>query len=203
MFQVARSPGCAVRRDHAETTARLSVAVCEDFRSDDSHTNEGRRAPAAAPAWSSRNTRHMAQDCASTGRTLQRRSNRSSRLWDSSKPPGGLDHENYSFRAMANYQIETMRQLGHHRFLLAGHDRGGRVAHRLCLDHPEAVEKVALLDIAPTLRCTTTLTRNLQPSTFGGSCRFNRSRCRNTSSGSTPSTTYVIIFLFRVRPRGL
>ena len=52
---------------------------------------------------------------------------------------------------MANDQIETMRQLGHHRFLFAGHDRGGRVAHRLCMDHPEAVEKVALLDIAPTL----------------------------------------------------
>ncbi len=70
---------------------------------------------------------------------------------DSSKPPGGLEHENYSFRAMAKDQIEIMRQLGHHRFLLAGHNRGARVAHRLCLDHPEAVQKVALLDIAPTL----------------------------------------------------
>ena len=43
-----------------------------------------------------------------------------------------------------------MQHLGHTRFKVAGHDRGGRVAHRLCLDHPDAVEKVALLDIAPT-----------------------------------------------------
>jgi len=70
---------------------------------------------------------------------------------DSSKPEGGAEHENYSFRAMATDQVETMRQLGHMRFFVAGHDRGGRVAHRLCLDHPEAIEKAAFLDIAPTL----------------------------------------------------
>ena len=70
---------------------------------------------------------------------------------DSSKPPGGDDHSDYTFRAMAEDQVEVMRQLGHARFMLAGHDRGGRVAHRLCLDHADAVEKVALLDIAPTL----------------------------------------------------
>lgn len=70
---------------------------------------------------------------------------------DSSKPEGGENHVNYSFRAMAQDQIEVMRQLGHNRFFLAGHDRGGRVAHRLCLDHPDAVERVAFLDIAPTL----------------------------------------------------
>jgi haloacetate dehalogenase len=70
---------------------------------------------------------------------------------DSSKPAGGADHRDYSFRAMAQDQVDVMQQLGYRRFLLAGHDRGGRVAHRLCLDHPEAVEKVALLDIAPTL----------------------------------------------------
>ena len=70
---------------------------------------------------------------------------------DSSKPAGGTDHVDYTFRAMAQDQVEVMRQLGHTRFMLAGHDRGGRVAHRLCLDHPDAVEKVAFLDIAPTL----------------------------------------------------
>lgn len=70
---------------------------------------------------------------------------------DSSKPPGGPDSENYSFRAMAQDQIEVMRQLGHTRFMVAGHDRGGRVAARLCLDYPDAVKKVALLDIVPTL----------------------------------------------------
>ena len=61
---------------------------------------------------------------------------------DSSKPDGGRDSVNYSFRAMAQDQIEVMRELGHTRFMVAGHDRGGRVAHRLCLDHPDAVDKV-------------------------------------------------------------
>ena len=70
---------------------------------------------------------------------------------DSSKPDGGANHINCSFRAMAQDQVEVMAHLGHKRFMVAGHDRGGRVAHRMCLDHPEAVEKVALLDIAPTL----------------------------------------------------
>nr|WP_049789336.1 alpha/beta hydrolase [Granulicella tundricola] len=70
---------------------------------------------------------------------------------DSSKPGYSPNHSDYSFRAMALDQVEVMKQLGHERFMVAGHDRGGRVAHRLCLDHPEVVEKVALLDIAPTL----------------------------------------------------
>jgi haloacetate dehalogenase len=70
---------------------------------------------------------------------------------DSSKPPGSPGHENYTKREMAKDQVELMRALGHERFFLAGHDRGGRVAHRLAADHPASVIKVALLDIAPTL----------------------------------------------------
>lgn len=70
---------------------------------------------------------------------------------DSSKPPGEADHANYSKRAMAADQVAVMRELGFSRFLLCGHDRGGRVAHRLVMDHPEAVDKLMLLDIAPTL----------------------------------------------------
>ena len=69
---------------------------------------------------------------------------------DSSKPDGGPGHVNYSKRAMALDQVELMRALGFARFRLAGHDRGARVAHRLCLDHPHAVESVAMLDISPT-----------------------------------------------------
>ncbi|HJW51425.1 MAG TPA: alpha/beta hydrolase [Burkholderiaceae bacterium] len=69
---------------------------------------------------------------------------------DSSKPPGGDDHAGYSFRAMAEDQIAVMRSLGFTRFKVCGHDRGGRVAHRMALDHPNAVEKVAFLDIVPT-----------------------------------------------------
>ena len=73
---------------------------------------------------------------------------------DSSKPDGGDNHRNYSFRVMALDQIEIMQQLGFATFMLAGHDRGGRVAHRLCPDHPDAVQKVAFLDIAPILTPT-------------------------------------------------
>jgi len=69
---------------------------------------------------------------------------------DSSKPPGGGDHAGYSKRAMALDQVEVMRALGFERFAVVGHDRGGRVAHRMALDHPGAVERLAVLDIAPT-----------------------------------------------------
>src|SRR5260221_2229228 len=52
---------------------------------------------------------------------------------------------------MAKDQADVMRSLGHRCFSLCGHDRGGRVAHRLAVDHPDSVAKVAVLDIAPTL----------------------------------------------------
>jgi len=69
---------------------------------------------------------------------------------DSAKPAGGENHVNYSKRAMAADQVAVMRALGYDRFRLIGHDRGGRVAHRLALDHPAAAEKLVVLDIAPT-----------------------------------------------------
>jgi haloacetate dehalogenase len=69
---------------------------------------------------------------------------------DSTKPPGGDDHSGYSFRAMARDQVAVMHELGFQRFHVCGHDRGARVAHRMALDHPEAVSKVAFLDIVPT-----------------------------------------------------
>lgn len=69
---------------------------------------------------------------------------------DSGKPDGGPDHAGYSKRAMAADMVALMRALGHDRFQVAGHNRGGRVAHRMALDHPEAVEKLAVFDIAPT-----------------------------------------------------
>jgi haloacetate dehalogenase len=69
----------------------------------------------------------------------------------SAKPPGEPDHANYSKRAMAADMLGVMRALGHERFFVAGHDRGGRVAHRLALDHPQAVHKLCVIDIVPTL----------------------------------------------------
>lgn len=70
---------------------------------------------------------------------------------DSSKPPGGPDHAAYSKRAMAQDMADLMTALGHRRFHLVGHDRGGRVAHRLAADHPGRVASLTVLDIAPTL----------------------------------------------------
>lgn len=69
----------------------------------------------------------------------------------SDKPRGGGDFSTYSKRALALDQIATMRHLGFDSFAVAGHDRGGRVAYRLALDHPEAVTRLAVLDIVPTL----------------------------------------------------
>lgn len=70
---------------------------------------------------------------------------------DSSKPPGGADFAAYSKRALALDQVETMAALGFERFRVAGHDRGARVTHRLLRDHPDRIERAALLDIVPTL----------------------------------------------------
>ncbi len=70
---------------------------------------------------------------------------------DSAKPAGLADHSNYSKRAMAADVIATLDALGVQDFFLCGHDRGGRVAHRLALDHASRVRKLCVIDIAPTL----------------------------------------------------
>lgn len=70
---------------------------------------------------------------------------------DSSKPPGLPDHGNYSKRALAQDMVAVMDALGIDRFKLCGHDRGGRVAHRLALDHAQRVEQLCVVDIVPTL----------------------------------------------------
>ena len=69
---------------------------------------------------------------------------------ESSKPATSPDHMPYSKRAMAQDQVALMRQLGFEHFFVAGHDRGGRCAYRMALDHPERVRKLAVLDIIPT-----------------------------------------------------
>ncbi|WP_420993989.1 alpha/beta fold hydrolase [Cupriavidus sp. 30B13] len=69
----------------------------------------------------------------------------------SDAPPGSPGHENYSKRAMVQDQVEVMARLGFGSFALCAHDRGARVAHRLCMDHPGRVTRAMLLDIAPTL----------------------------------------------------
>jgi haloacetate dehalogenase len=69
---------------------------------------------------------------------------------ESSKPPTDAQHAPYSKRAMALDQVEVMRALGFERFAVIGHDRGGRCAYRLALDHPQRVSALAVLDIVPT-----------------------------------------------------
>jgi haloacetate dehalogenase len=69
---------------------------------------------------------------------------------DSDQPKGLPDHSNYSKRALAQDQIDVMKHYGFDEFAVVGHDRGGRVAHRMALDHPDAVTKLVLVDIVPT-----------------------------------------------------
>ena len=80
---------------------------------------------------------------------------------DSGKPPSDPEHLAYSKRTMAADQVELMRILGFERFFVAGHDRGGRVAHRMALDSPEAVLKLAVLDIVPTHKIFATVDKDL------------------------------------------
>lgn len=79
---------------------------------------------------------------------------------DSSAPEPDADCTNYSFRAMAQDQIEVMAALGYQRFFLAGHDRGGRTAHRMLQDRPDVVERCAILDILPSRHVWHNASRN-------------------------------------------
>ena len=75
---------------------------------------------------------------------------------DSDKPPGDPEHVRHSKRAMATDQVAVMEELGYDSFALIGHDRGARVAHRLAIDHPDRVRRLAVIDIAPTHEMFTT-----------------------------------------------
>lgn len=80
---------------------------------------------------------------------------------ESSTPPDGTNHSGYSKREMARDQVEVMEKLGYKRFALVGHDRGGRVAHRLTLDHADRVSRLAVLDIVPTHKIYSNVTKQL------------------------------------------
>lgn len=85
---------------------------------------------------------------------------------DSSKPADGENHAAYSKRALAQDQLELMTSLGFKRFAVVGHDRGGRVAHRMTLDHPDRVTKLAVLDIVPTYKLYHSVTREFATAYF-------------------------------------
>ena len=80
---------------------------------------------------------------------------------DSSKPKGVPGHANYSKRAMALDMVEAMEKLGFVKFHLVGHDRGGRVAHRMARDHGRRVQTLTVLDISPTLKVFQSVNRSL------------------------------------------
>jgi haloacetate dehalogenase len=84
----------------------------------------------------------------------------------SGKPDDGENHAGHAKRAMALDQIEVMQQLGFDRFSVAGHDRGGRVAHRMALDHPDRITRMAVIDIVPTLKVYSTVSKQLATAYF-------------------------------------
>lgn len=85
---------------------------------------------------------------------------------DSSKPPDGTNHFGYSKRAMAQDQVEVMKHFGFDKFAVVGHDRGGRVAHRMALDHPDKISKLAVLDIVPTHKVFHNVTKEFATSAY-------------------------------------
>ncbi len=78
---------------------------------------------------------------------------------DSSKPPDGADHSGYSKREMARDAVAVMRRLGFEQFAVVGHDRGGRVGHRMALDHADRVSSLTVIDIVPTLKLYSDVTK--------------------------------------------
>jgi haloacetate dehalogenase len=84
----------------------------------------------------------------------------------SSAPGDDAQHATYSKRSMAQDQVSVMEALGHRTFSVAGHDRGGRVAHRMVLDHPSSVERAAVLDIVPTLHMYDNVDREMAETYF-------------------------------------
>jgi haloacetate dehalogenase len=85
---------------------------------------------------------------------------------DSGKPHGDPEHQSYSKRVMAQDQMEVMEHLGFESFLLVGHDRGARVAHRLTKDHPQRVRKLVTLDIIPTRRMFQIVNKEMATNTY-------------------------------------
>ena len=85
---------------------------------------------------------------------------------DSSKPADGENHAGYSKRAMAQDQVDLMAGLGFQKFAVVGHDRGGRVAHRMALDHADRITKLAILDIVPTYKVLHSVNNDLATANF-------------------------------------
>ena len=107
---------------------------------------------------------------------------------DSSKPPDGENHAGYSKRAMAQDHVDVMASLGFQQFALVGHDRGGRVAHRLALDHPDRLTKLAILDIVPTYKVLHSVNNELATANFHWFLLVQKSPLPETLIGNSAET---------------
>jgi len=108
---------------------------------------------------------------------------------ESSKSFGEKDHSTYSKRAMASDQVSVMESLGFDSFAVVGHDRGGRVGHRLALDFPERLTKLAVLDIVPTRHVYATVDMDLATAYYHWFFFIQPYDLPETLIGATPSTT--------------
>jgi haloacetate dehalogenase len=106
---------------------------------------------------------------------------------DSSKPPSDPEHRPYSKRAMGQDMVEVMAALGFPSFAVAGHDRGGRVAYRMALDHPNAITKLATLDIVPTYAMWTRMDKDLATATYHWLFLIQPDNLPETMIGANPS----------------
>ncbi|MGB7183278.1 MAG: alpha/beta hydrolase [Burkholderiaceae bacterium] len=110
---------------------------------------------------------------------------------DSSAPPAGENFENYSFRAMANDQVTVMKSLGYDSFFVAGHDRGARTAHRMAIDHPDKVKRIALLDILPSHHIWTNTSREWANSSWHWTFMVQPEPLPETMMGAVPARWFM------------
>jgi haloacetate dehalogenase len=110
---------------------------------------------------------------------------------DSSAPDAGENNINFSFRAMAQDQVEVMEKLGYREFRVAGHDRGARTTHRMCLDHPQRVQKAALIDILPNYHIWNNTSRQWAQSSWHWVFMAQPSPFPETMMGAVPARWFM------------
>ena len=110
---------------------------------------------------------------------------------DSSAPDAGENNINFSFRAMAQDQVEVMEKLGYREFRVAGHDRGARTTHRMCLDHPQRVLKAALIDILPNYHIWNNTSRQWAQSSWHWVFMAQPSPFPETMMGAVPARWFM------------
>jgi haloacetate dehalogenase len=96
---------------------------------------------------------------------------------DSGCPPSGDEHAPYAKRALAHDMVALMAAVGFERFAVVGHDRGGRVAYRLALDHAQRIDRLAVLDVLPVRPCGSMRTIASHSASGHGACWRKIRRC--------------------------